>query len=98
MFARAEREQGCAQRGFGGEVERGADGVGDKAVEFLLGGADDGRRRPGRQDDLVGSLPVLGEDRTQGFVPLSQIAQGGGESGHVQIAAQPQRDRQVVRR
>ncbi len=98
VLARAEVEQGGAQRGLGGEVEGGTDGVGDVLAEGVLVGADDGQRRHGRQDHLVGAVPVLGEDRTQRLVPQRQVVQGGGERGHVEVTAQPQRDGQVVRR
>ncbi len=101
---RGEGQQPGAQRGFAGQLEpvgrRGGHGLGEPPLPGLRHRAhrqlDRGGGRSGLQDHLMGYAVGVREDRAQALVAGHHVAEGGGERGAVEVALQPDDERQVV--
>ncbi len=97
VVLRRQCEQPDPQRWLGREREAVPDGGEDPVGQLVLAAGDDGDLRRGRrQHHLVGAVVVLRVDGAQRLVAGGHVGQRGGERGAVEVAAQPQDQRQVV--
>ncbi|CAM5602988.1 hypothetical protein KAURM247S_07972 [Kitasatospora aureofaciens] len=102
VTVRAPTEQPGPQRKFVGQVEGVPGRVGDLLAQPRLveaGGVDDGQQRAdavGGPDVLPGLAVDGGEDGAQHLVPADDVPQGGVEHVGVEVAGEPQAERDVV--
>ncbi len=99
VVAVGQPEHLAAQREFGREVEGTALGRLDQRGQRLLGGRCDGEGRVGLLggDDPLVRLAVVGREHgAQRLVAGGHVPQGGAQGLGVEVAAQPEDQREVV--
>ncbi len=94
----AGREQRRPQRPVDGQVERGLGRRPQEVVHPLAAGVDGREVRGGVEDDLVGPVGVVGEDRAQRLVAGDDVGERGTQRVRPEVAGELQRDRDVVGR
>ncbi|GES39357.1 hypothetical protein RAJCM14343_4625 [Rhodococcus aetherivorans] len=95
----AQPEEPDPHRHLGGDIEALVDEFGDGRERFVLGHGDGCEVDPGlldRQDQLVAGAVVLRVDGAQHLVPGHDVVDRGPQRGDVEVAGEPNRQRNVV--
>ncbi|GAA2421749.1 hypothetical protein GCM10010388_06210 [Streptomyces mauvecolor] len=102
VLLRAGRQDAGAHRDLAVEREGVLGGLGDRRVQVAVGDLDHGHVQDGlahRHDQLERhALGVLAVDRAQALVPVHDVLERGGERRCVEVAGEPEVQRDVVRR